>query len=322
MSSIKPSGRTFLRGNLAKPAILIHGGAGSWNVDLQTRERIIRFLRDLAKDSYDKLEQDFSALDAVEYAVAKLEDSGIFNAGYGSALNIKGFAEMDAGIMDGSTMKAGAVAMVRNVKNPVKIARKILSETDHVLLGGLYDEDLIRILGIERSEDNPEIRRRYREIISSGNFPQYYRRNIELIKRIRPTISDTVGAVALDRKGGLAAATSTGGIWLKLPGRIGDSPIPGAGFYADREIACSATGVGEAIMSVSLCRSIALHNRYLRDLGRAVEESFDELERFFGSDTAGVIVLEVSGDYVICYNTRGMARGFMASSLKDPVADL
>ncbi|MEZ0290821.1 MAG: isoaspartyl peptidase/L-asparaginase, partial [Sulfolobales archaeon] len=307
--------RSLILYRFDKPVIIIHGGAGNWNVDSATRERILRFLKDLVKEVFDSLERDYNALDAVEHAVSRLEDSGLFNAGYGSALNIRGFVEMDAGIMDGSSMRAGAVAMIRDAKNPVKIAREIMIKTDHVILGGLYDEELRKIFHIERRHENPDTIKRYKDLISSKSYPSYYKKNLDIIARINLALGDTVGAVALDKNNRLAAATSTGGIWLKLPGRIGDSPIPGAGFYADRNIACSATGVGETILSVSLCRTIALHYRYLRDLSLAVSKSFDELEEFFGTDTAGVITLSTTGDSATCYNTRGMARGYMSSSL-------
>ena len=140
------------------------------------------------------------------------------------------------------------------------------------------------------------------------------------MKRLGLAIGDTVGAVAIDKKGGLAAATSTGGIWLKISGRIGDTPIPGAGFYADRNIACSATGIGETIMTISLCRSIGLHYRYLRDIARAVEESFKELEDLFGVNTAGVIILTSDESYAAYYNTKGMARAIYSKNLVKPIA--
>ncbi len=304
---------------LFRPAIAIHGGAGSWDVDEKTKLDIENFLKTLLKNTLDLLvNKDYTALDAVEYAVSQLEDSGLFNAGSGSSLNIEGIAQMDAGIMDGSTMRAGAVALAERVRNPIKLARKIMENTDHVLIGGYGADLLSRIFGMENRIVNINIVKRYKDIISKKSPLPYYKKNNKLIKSLGIFLSDTVGAVALDKRGNLAAATSTGGIWLKLVGRIGDSPIPGAGFYADKQVACSATGVGETIMSISLCRTIALHYRYLRDLRRAVLESFSELEEFFGINTAGAITLSSEGELVMYYNTRGMARGYFSVNLSEP----
>ncbi|MGC9148051.1 MAG: isoaspartyl peptidase/L-asparaginase [Sulfolobales archaeon] len=304
---------------LFRPAIAIHGGAGSWDVDEKTKLDIENFLKTLLKNTLDLLvNKDYTALDAVEYAVSQLEDSGLFNAGSGSSLNIEGIAQMDAGIMDGSTMRAGAVALAERVRNPIKLARKIMENTDHVLIGGYGADLLSRIFGMENRIVNINIVKRYKDIISKKSPLPYYKKNNKLIKSLGIFLSDTVGAVALDKRGNLAAATSTGGIWLKLVGRIGDSPIPGAGFYADKQVACSATGVGETIMSISLCRTIALHYRYLRDLRRAVLESFSELEEFFDINTAGAITLSSEGELVMYYNTRGMARGYFSVNLSEP----
>jgi beta-aspartyl-peptidase (threonine type) len=302
---------------VTRPTIALHGGAGSWDVDESTRIKVEGFLRDLARETLDLLDRDYSALDAVEYAVSKLEDSGLFNAGYGSSLNIEGVAQMDAGIMNGVDMRAGAVAIVERVRNPVKLARMVMENTDHVLIGGLGADLLARIFGLENRVINVDVVKRYKEMISR-NPP--HKRNNTLVKRLGLTIGDTVGAVAIDKKGGLAAATSTGGIWLKMIGRIGDSPIPGAGFYADRSIGCSATGIGETIMTISLCRSIGLHYRYLRDIAKAIEESFRELEDIFGINTAGVIVLTSDENYTSYYNTKGMARAVFSKNMREPIA--
>ncbi len=312
-----PGGRLEVL-RVGRPAIALHGGAGNWDVDEPTRMKVEGFLWDLAKEILDLLERDYNALDAVEHAVSKLEDSGLFNAGYGSGLNIEGVAQMDAGIMNGVDMRAGAVAIVERVRNPIKLARMIMENTDHVLIGGLGADLLARIFGLENRVINVDVVKRYKEMISRN--PPPHKRNNALIKRLGLVIGDTVGAVAIDKKGGLAAATSTGGIWLKMIGRIGDSPIPGAGFYADRNIACSATGIGEAIMTISLCRSIGLHYRYLRDVAKAIEEGFKELEDLFGVNTAGVIVLTSDENYAAYYNTKGMARAVFSKNMREPIA--
>jgi len=253
-------------------------------------------------------------------AVAVMEDSGVFNAGAGSALNAMGYAELDAGVMDGSTMSAGAVAAVRNTRNAVRLARVIMDRTSHVLLCCDNAERVARALGYSFEGFSPSEGqvRRYRDSVEKilageGEAPFYAIPNIEVIKRLRAE-GDTVGAVAVDSEGRLAAATSTGGIWLKLPGRIGDSPIPGAGFYADNRIACSATGIGEAIMTAALCRTIALASRFLGGVAPAIAYAFEELEgipRYKGYSQAGVIVITSEGELYMAFNTRGMARGYM-----------
>lgn len=306
------------------PAIAVHGGAGDWRLDEVERYR--RALEEALEAGYSVLGSGGSSLDAVEEAVAVLEDSGLFNAGSGACLNARGYAELDAGIMYGPTMKAGAVAGVRGVGNPVRLARLVLENTSHAIMCCGGAEELAKILGRAfKGLRQPEsVGKRYRELIeslrSSGEVPAYIRANSKIVEKLLP--GDTVGAVAVDSSGALAAATSTGGIWLKLPGRVGDSPIPGAGFYADGEIACSSTGVGEAIMTVSLCRSAAILNRLTGSLSKALESVFKELESleaYRGYAQAGVVVI-TRNLLTIVYNTRGMARGYLSKDSRKPVA--
>ncbi|MDT7889582.1 MAG: isoaspartyl peptidase/L-asparaginase [Desulfurococcales archaeon] len=317
------------------PGIAVHGGAGEWNIDPE-EEKVVRswLLRSL-EVGYNVLLKGDSAIEAVTEAVAVMEDSGVFNAGRGSALNSLGYAELDAGLMDGSTMSVGAVSAVKGVRNAVKLARIIMKNTSHVLLCCDSAENITSALGysFEKLEIAERQIRRYREFttkILSGDhdLPQYVKTNIDVIKRLQSKaspiggemipdqgyIGDTVGAVAIDREGRLAAATSTGGIWLKLPGRIGDSPIPGAGFYADPNIACSATGIGEAIMTIALCRTVALASRFMGGITPAIAYSFEELEnlpRFRGYAHAGMIIMSSSAELYMAFNTKGMARGYM-----------
>ncbi len=309
------------RFSLKKPAIAVHGGAGDWAIDSEGGKRVCEKLRGALETGFDVLIRGGSAVDAVVEAVAALEDSGIFNAGSGSALNSKGYGELDAGVMDGSTMFSGAVAAVR-VRNPVRLARMVMDRTSHVILCCDDAEALARALGmsIEPFRPGENQVKRYRDLISrlgSEDAPIYVKANREIIDRLlRSGVHGTVGAVAIDNEGRLAAATSTGGVWLKLPGRVGDTPIPGAGFYADRDIACSATGIGETIMTISLCRSIALASRFMGSVLSAIAYSFEELEslpRYRGYAQAGVIIITRNSDLYMAYNTKGMARGYVSS---------
>jgi len=311
---------------LRKPGIAVHGGAGEWNLDSEGEKRVSKGLREALEAGFGILVSGGSAIDAVTEAVSVLEDSGVFNAGSGSVLNSAGYGELDAGVMYGPTMFSGAVAAVR-VKNPVRLARAVMERTSHVILCCDGAETFAKVLGLglEVFKPGEEQVRRYRDLISridGEGIPPYVRANREVVKRILETgIHGTVGAVAIDSEGGLAAATSTGGIWLKLPGRVGDTPIPGAGFYADREIACSATGVGEAIMTLSLCRSIALVSRFMGSVSSAIAYSFEELEnlpRFKGYAHAGVIVLTKNSDLYMAFNTKGMARGYISTDQGSP----
>lgn len=308
------------------PAIAVHGGAGDWRLGEAEAARYRKALEDALEAGYSLLSRGGSSLDAVEEAVAVLEDSGLFNAGSGACLNAKGYAELDAGIMYGPTMKAGSVAGVRGFGNPVRLARLVLENTSHVIMCCGGAEELAKVLGraLKGLRQPEAVGKRYRELLeslrSSGEVPAYVRANSKILEKLLP--GDTVGAVAIDSSGALAAATSTGGIWLKLPGRVGDSPIPGAGFYADREVACSSTGIGEAIMTVSLCRSTAVLYRLTGSLSNALEGVFKELEAleaYRGYAQAGAIVM-TRNLLAVAYNTRGMARGHLSKDSGKPVS--
>lgn len=315
--------------SIKKPSIAIHGGAGDWSIDRDTEISVRQWIERALISGYEILKRGGSSIDAVVEAVATLEDSGVFNAGIGSALNALGHAELDAGVMEGYNMYSGSVASVRNTKNPVRLARLVMDNTSHIMLCCDGAEKLASALGLRLDgfSTSEKILNRYRDLVSkalSGDqaVSPYIRANIEVMRRmLTGSLGDTVGAVAIDREGRLAAATSTGGIWLKLPGRIGDSPIPGSGFYADRHIACSATGLGEAIMTISLCRSIAIASRFMGSIAPAVAYAFEELEnipRFRGFAHAGVIVIDRFEKLYIAFNTKGMARGYISSDTESP----
>ena len=217
-------------------AIMVHGGAGE--VSAASLEGRQRGCRAAAAAGYAVLKQGGGAVDAVEAAVAVLEDNPLFNAGTGSTLNCEGRVETDAAIMDGATLKAGAVAAVSGIRNPIRLARKVMDSSRHILLAADGALRFARQQGIEVCDPQ--------ELVVSEQRARWEREH------------GTVGAVALDSRGRLAAATSTGGIFDKLPGRVGDTPLIGCGTYADARGAVSCTGHGEDIIRTTLARS-AVH---------------------------------------------------------------
>jgi len=231
-------------------AILIHGGVRVYG-KLKEDPKRIEELRKAVKRGYGTLVNGGSALDAVEESIRYMEESPLFNAGYGSSLNLLGEVELDASIMDGSTLRAGAVGGVKGVKHAITLARAVMEKTPHILLVGEGARKFASIIGMEVDKDlvyqkRKELYDAYMKGVGKRDFPTY----LPSSRLIKSYLADTVGAVAVDDKRRLAAATSTGGIMLKLPGRVGDSAIIGAGTYANEKGACSGTGVGEAAMKV------------------------------------------------------------------------
>ena len=285
------------------PALIIHGGAGA-RAPVPDRTLRRRALIAAARRGRDILEAAGSALDAVVAVVAMLEDDALFNAGYGSALNADGQVEMDASVMvfplaepaisangkPGTLIGAGAVAGIRRVRNPVLLARAVMTQTPHVLIIGTAAERLASRVGIRmcRPEELITDRARARWQTYMGGAAGH----------------GTVGAAALDRHGQLAAATSTGGITGKLPGRVGDSAIVGAGTFAGPGGAASATGFGEAIMKATLCREVVMLLARTTP-ARAANAAIRTLERATGGE-AGVIVVDQRGRLGYAHNAQAM----------------
>jgi beta-aspartyl-peptidase (threonine type) len=263
-------------------AIAIHGGAGTIRRTRSRAEERAALERAL-QAGYRILKDGGPGLEAVAAAVAMLEDSGAFNAGRGAAPNADGEIELDAGIMDGATLRAGGVAAVRRIKNPIVAAREVMEHGRHVLLAGA---------GAERFARQQRL-----SMVSST----YFRRNS------RPD-HGTVGAVALDRAGNLAAATSTGGIAGKLPGRVGDSPIVGAGVYADNATcAVSGTGDGELFLRSVLAFNVAARMQYRgASLARAGGAALAQVARLGGR--GGLIAVDPGGRIAMPFNSEGMSR--------------
>ena len=298
-------------------ALAIHGGAGTAPRALMSAEREQRYragLEAALDGGFAILERGGSALDAVTAAVCMLEDDACFNAGHGAALTRDGAAELDAAIMDGGQLRAGAVASVRHVKNPVELARRVMEKSRHVLLVGAGAEEFALEEGLALV---PNHYFRTAERIEQLESEQRGRRVSDLV----PASAGTVGAVARDADGNLAAATSTGGLTNKRPGRVGDSPIIGAGTYAKNGVcAVSATGHGEyfirAVAAHHVCAAVEYRNMSLE---QAMRELLHEILPALGGD-GGLIAIDARGRVVMDFSTEGMFRGARDSSGKREVA--
>ncbi len=257
---------------MARWAIVVHGGCGRW--ERGDPLTALKGVRAAVQAGARVLADGGSALDAVCAAVVVLEDDPLFNAGTGSTLNRDGDAEMDASVMTGERLRCGGVAAIRRVRNPVLVARRVMEETPHVLLAGRGATAFARSCGFRDYDPvTRESRRRFRGAAAAD------------------AAGGTVGAVAVDAKGRLAAATSTGGTALKLPGRVGDSPVPGAGNYATPSAAASATGRGELILRHAVTKSLCDRVAAGRSAGRAAQETLRRLPLERG-DGVGAIALD------------------------------
>ncbi len=296
---------------LGSYGIIVHGGAGAWRLK-EALERVARPITEAVTKGVNMLLEKDSPLEGVVEAIAVLENSGVFNAGIGSTLSYEGKIEMDAGVMSGD-YKAGAVAIVTYPKNPIKLAKYIAQNLDHVIIGGQPADKLARRIGLEKHPGPSKYAIQRWELVKKeleeGKGPRW-------AQKIKELYSDTVGAAAF-RETRFAAGASTGGITLKHSGRIGDSPIPGAGFYAEDEVgACSATGIGETIILTRPCAQIVqlLSNGY--NIVDAVEEVLKHHTRVFGSDNLGIIAIDKEGNAVAGINTRIMPVGVYGREYK------
>ena len=292
---------------MMKPAIILHGGAGSWRIDKKRIEKGLKEIRIALYRGWNILENGGSAVDSVVEALKYMEDTGVFNAGIGSCLNLLGYREMDAGIMDGYNNIIGAVANVKYPRHPIELARYVMEHTDHLILGGDGADLLAEKLRLDKMPDPPEyIVERYRKIKSDVEklYGERFGRNLKIFRLFET--GDTIGAVAIDREGRIASAVSTGGIWLKLPGRIGDSPIPGAGFYATKNFGIASTGYGETIIEMMPGVKI----EYMMNSGMAFKEAiaeiFKRLERRNMRDNMGLIGLDSHGNIEFMFDTSRM----------------
>jgi beta-aspartyl-peptidase (threonine type) len=291
-------------------AIAIHGGSGTIRKNDFTAEReneIRATLREAVTAGYQILQTGGSSLDAVSRAITLLEDSPHFNAGKGAVFNAEGKNELDASIMNGADLSAGAVAAVHNIRNPILLARQVMVDSPHVMLMGEGAEIFARNHDIQFEPDDyffTEYRWQQLKKIQSSADPEAL-----LLSEATDYWHSTVGAVALDGTGNLAAGTSTGGMTNKRWGRVGDSPIIGAGTYADnRSCAVSATGHGEFFIRATAARDICSRVQYQ---GVSLSEAADavvngQLKEMGGN--GGIIAVDSKGDISLTFNTSGMYR--------------
>jgi beta-aspartyl-peptidase (threonine type) len=309
-----------------RPVIVVHGGAGTWQPERS--QSGLEGVKRAAKRGFEVLEKGKSAVDGVMEAVMVMEDDGAFNAGYGSSLNIEKKVEMEASIMDGKTLQAGATALLKDVKNPVRLARLVMDKTDHVFVVGQGAEKLADIFCLERRNPITELRLKYYEQQKKTLFEGRFElpRLAGLVKAYPKLFNlETVGAVALDKEGNVAAATSTGGFPLKLPGRIGDSPLIGCGTYADNQAgACSATGIGEIVIRLVLAKTVCNYMEIGKTAEEAVEQGIELVNRrkLATFNHMGLISVDVHGGIGAAHNSPNMCWAYIKPKMKEPVASL
>lgn len=298
--------------------ILCHGGAGEVR---SGKEKIAEEgVRDAATKGFSRLKSRGSALDAVEECVKSMEDNPNFNAGIGSVLTLKGTIEMDASISDGKTLNSGAVAMISSMRHPISLARIIMEKTDHVLIVGESAEKIGDKFGLERCDPKtPERVQMWREAkkrFDEGEL-KYLPKTRSLL-RLFPDITETVGAVAVDFNGNCAAATSTGGLMLKLPGRLGDTPIIGAGNYADSNSAASCTGIGEVAIRLCLAKTSC---DYV-GAGAPAEESAKRCINLVNTKQTGldmgIITVDKNCNYGLAHNTKNLVWALQTRGMSNP----
>jgi beta-aspartyl-peptidase (threonine type) len=306
--------------------IVVHGGAGAWEAD---RAQLgLEGVKRATKTGFDILKNGGNAVDAVMETVGVLEDDGTFNAGYGSSLNIEKNVEMEASIMNGRTLEAGAVGLLHDIKNPVRLARIVMEKTDHVFVVGEGAEKLAEICNLERRNPVTDLRLKYYEqqkqalLAGKSRLP----RLTELVKR-HPYLFKlgTVGTVALDRHGTVAAATSTGGFPLKLPGRIGDSSMIGCGTYADNlSGACSATGVGEMAIRLVVAKSVCDYIENGKTPQQATVQAIMQVNKRIPDiyNAMGLIAVDVYGRIGAAHSSPNMCWAYMTPKKREPIASL
>ena len=305
---------------MSKFTLVIHGGAGTirkkhMTPDLETV--YLKSLQDALDAGYIVLEQNGNAVNAVKAALVVLEDNILFNAGRGSVFTKKGLQEMDAAIMDGSTLEAGAIAGVRNVRNPIELATEVMRKSDHVFLSGKGANEFAMMLGIKLEPDEYFFSQfrydQWKAVRDSDNYSLDHNHD-----RVEDLMKDkefgTVGATACDRDGNIAAATSTGGMTNKKYGRIGDSPMIGVGTYANNKTcAISCTGHGEMFIRTVAAYDVSCLMEYK---GMSLKEAMnivvnEKLVKIGGE--GGMIGVDGQGNSAMLFNSAGMYRGLRDS---------
>jgi beta-aspartyl-peptidase (threonine type) len=294
-------------------ALIAHGGAGNWRPGSESDA--LEGMRTAVQAGERVLRGGGSALDAVCATVVALEDNPIFNAGTGAVLNFDGFCELDASVMESRGARVGAVAALQRVKNPILVARKVMEETDHVMLAGEGAQRFARVMGFGDYDPVTEARRKdwedkkahLNDVLASDRALKMRR----FLKDHPEYAGGTVGAAAVDSNGVLAAATSTGGVTMKLVGRVGDSPIPGAGNYASPHIAASATGTGEFVVRSLAARAISEAVEHGAPFPEAMAQVLEQLGRDYDADI-GIIGVDRQGLPVAVHRTRQMPHAFFS----------
>jgi beta-aspartyl-peptidase (threonine type) len=294
-------------------AIIVHGGVGK--VKPEKLELVKAGLKKAVQAGYKVLLEKNDALSACEAAVNVLEDEPVFNAGTGAVLTLDGRCELDAAIMKGSNLEAGAVAGIENVKNPISLARLVMEKTDHVLLIGEGAENFARIMGFQpydpKTPERIEEWKNLKEKLLKGE-PLHWKKIYELIKQHPELLHGTVGCVAIDDSGEIVAGTSTGGVFLKLFGRVGDTPILGAGTYATSFGGASCTGIGEGIMRTLLAKTACDFMKMGISAQKTAEACIDLINNTVKTET-GIITLDRHGNVGFAYNTENMPVAFINS---------
>ncbi|MDX8571387.1 isoaspartyl peptidase/L-asparaginase [Elizabethkingia sp. HX QKY] len=302
--------------------LVIHGGAGTLlkkDMPPELEQQYKEKLKEALYKAYEKVQQGQTAIEAVEAAIVVMENSPLFNAGKGAVFTSEGRNELDASIMYGKDRTAGAVAGVTTIKNPIKAAVAVMQKSEHVMLIGKGAEYFAKTQGLEivipkyfwtqhrwdalQKVKKAELKANQPNADNRG-YPAYYLTDKKF---------GTVGCVALDKDGNLAAGTSTGGMTNKKYGRVGDSPIIGAGTYTDKNIGISGTGWGEFYIRTSAARTVAAKYEYQnKDVKTATQEVMSEIENLGGD--GGIIALDKNGNMAMTFNTEGMYRGAITSN--------
>ena len=301
-----------------KYVAVIHGGAGTIlkkDMSPELEEQYRAKLKEALAQSYQKIKEGKSSLEAVEAAIVVMEDSPLFNAGKGAVFTSDGRNELDASIMYGKDKSAGAVAGLTVVKNPIKAAIAVMQKSEHVMMIGKGAEQFAKKEGLEivnpkyfwtqhrwdalQKVKKAELKANQPNAMNNSHYPSYY----WVDKKF-----GTVGCVALDKDGNISAGTSTGGMTNKKYGRVGDAPIIGAGTYADKNVGISGTGWGEFYIRTSAARTVAAKYEYQnKDVKTATQEVILEIEKLGGD--GGIIALDKNGNVAMTFNTEGMYRG-------------
>ncbi len=289
--------------------IVVHGGAGVMSNLTQDQQDAIKLkVSETLMSSYKILKNGGSSLDAVEFAVSEFEDSPLFNAGKGSVYTSNETQEMDASIMFGLDRSSGAVASVKIIKNPIRLARKVLEETNHIFLVGDGAESFAKNIGVD--------------VVEPNYF--YSEKNLKRLRKVKNKLTNnyaiqdkigTVGAVAIDKDGNISAATSTGGMTNKMPGRVGDSPIIGSGTWAQNGVCgVSSTGHGEFFIKYQVAREVCSRMEYLNQtLENSSKNVIEELKEI--GATGGLIAIDKDANISTPFNTAGMIRGSITNKI-------